>query len=111
MDYFIRFESESRSAVFPQLRANLVRYHATGRRADQDPVVGSLARTHSGPRSAVQFAGIRQRLPVPRWLTNEPATQMLRLVNVPHCHLPTLSRTIRSISVCVCVCVCECVCV
>lgn len=80
--YHIRSEPDSRPAVLPELCANLVRHDETGGRADQDPLVGPLARTDPRPRPALQLARIRQGLQLPGELAYESTPQMFCLVKI-----------------------------
>ena len=49
------FEHDPRSAVFPELRANLVRLHAPRGRPHQNPVLGSLSGTNPGSGTSIQL--------------------------------------------------------
>ena len=48
-------EHDARPALLPQLRADLVRLHAPRGRPHQDQVLGPLAGTHQGARTALQL--------------------------------------------------------
>ena len=48
-------EHDTRPAVLPQLRADLVRLHEAGGRRDQDQVQRPLARTDQGPRTSLKL--------------------------------------------------------
>ena len=48
-------EHDARPALLPQLRPDLVRLHAPRGRSHQDQVLGPLAGTHQGARTALQL--------------------------------------------------------
>lgn len=67
-------------AVFPQLRADLVRLDAPGGRAKQDPLVGALARLRARAGAPVQFARLCADLQLSAGLADESDQQVQRLV-------------------------------
>ena len=50
-----RPQHDARPALLPQLRADLVRLHAPRGRPHQDQVLGPLAGTHQGARTALKL--------------------------------------------------------
>lgn len=75
-----RTEPDPRSAVLPELRPNLVRFDAAGRRADQDQVQRPFARTHQGLGAAVELLGLCESLRLPAGLAHESHQQVQRMV-------------------------------
>lgn len=80
--YMNRSESEPRSALFSQLRPDLVRDHETGRRHQQNSIVCPLTWTHPRPRSALQFARVCQSLSVSIRFSDESASKVFRMVKI-----------------------------
>ena len=70
----------ARPALFPQLRADLVRLDAAGGRADQDPLLGALAGAGAGARAALQLQGLFQGLQLPARLAHAPRQEMFCVV-------------------------------
>lgn len=64
-------ESYARSAVLPQLRADLVRLHETGGRADEDTQQRALTGAGARARPAVEQRGLRPGFQLPAGLTDE----------------------------------------
>lgn len=50
-----RAQHDPRAALLPELRADLVRLHATGGRAHKDSVFGPLPRANQGTRTALKL--------------------------------------------------------
>lgn len=72
--------SHARPALFPQLRADLVRLDAAGGRADQDPLLSALAGAGAGAGAALQLQGLFQGLQLPARLTHAPCQEMFCVV-------------------------------
>lgn len=77
-----RHRHDARPAVFPELRADLVRFDATRRCAYQVQVVRALSRTNARVGTAVELGRLRQGVQLSFRVSHEPREQMRRLVVV-----------------------------
>lgn len=75
-----RHRHDARSAVFPELRADLVRFDAARGRAHQVQVVRALARAHARLGTAVELGRLRQGVRMSVRVSHESREQMRRLV-------------------------------
>lgn len=88
-----RHRYDARPVVFPELRADLVRFDAARGRAHQVQVVRALARAHARVGTAVELGRLRQGVQMSVRISHEPREQMRRLVVVfLHALVPRLGH-------------------